>query len=151
MFDPYYTCQIVGFGLAINKERTRYAILNEQELMSCSDSSINYCHIQSTVYTVGLSTDCILHLFLPNVNEVSKYCHKQVNIGQKLPTAQYISHGTWAIIHTMSLRFALNCPESSFAGKAIKTYPPFGVVQLPSSCSATGDFVTLRKHAYLNK
>ena len=60
------TYQLEGFGLAINKEKTRYATLNEHELMSCSDRNINFCHTQSAVYTVGLSTDCILHLFLQN-------------------------------------------------------------------------------------
>ena len=140
------TYQLEGFGLAINKERTRYATLNEQELMSCSDRNINFCHIQSAVYTVGLSTDCILHLFLQNKIEISKYCNKQVITGQKLPKATYINHGMWVVIHTRSLRFALTCPESSYEGEAIKTAPPFDVVKLPQSCSATGDFINLNAY-----
>lgn len=140
------TYQLEGFGLAINKERTRYATLNEHELMSCSDRNINFCHIQSAVYTVGLSTDCILHLFLQNQVEIAKYCNKQVITGQKLPKAMYINHGMWVLINTRSLRFALTCPESSFEGQAIKTSPPFDVVKLPQSCSASGDFVNLNAY-----
>lgn len=140
------TYQIEGFGLAINKQRTRYAVLNEQELMSCSDRNINYCHIRSAVYNVGLSNSCILHLFLQNNDEISRYCHKQVQTGQKLPMAQYISHGAWVLINTKSLRLALTCPESTVSVEAIKTSPPLDVIRLPQSCSATGDFVNLNAY-----
>ena len=140
------TYQLEGFGLAINKESTHYAILNEHELMSCSDRNINFCHIQSVVYTIGLSTDCILHLFLQNKIEIAKYCNKQVITCQKLPKATYINHGMWVVIHTRSLCFTLTCPESSYEGEAIKKAPPFDVVKLPQSCSATGDFINLNAY-----
>lgn len=140
------TYQFEGFGLAINKERTRYAILNEQDFITFSDKNINFCHIQSAVYAIGLSTDCMLHLFLQNVNEVSRYCQKQVHTGQRLPTAQYVSHGTWVLIHTKPLRFALTCAENSMSGEAIKTTPPYEVIRLPQSCRATGDFINLNAY-----
>ena len=140
--------QLEGMGLAINKERTRYAILSQDELISCSNLGINYCQIKSAIYAAGLSTDCVINLFLQNKAEINKYCQRVIHTGQRLPKAQYIGQGAWIIVNTRSLRFALTCTNNTLVREPIKVNPPIDVIKLPPTCSASGDFMNL--NAYYN-
>ncbi|XP_060575674.1 uncharacterized protein LOC132733092 [Ruditapes philippinarum] len=75
-----------GVGLAINEQRTRFAILNKDELSSCSVQGLPYCRFSSALYSVATTKKCPIHLFLHSKDKIKKYCHKTVVPNVALPT-----------------------------------------------------------------
>ncbi|XP_045161463.2 uncharacterized protein LOC123526385 [Mercenaria mercenaria] len=141
--------QLEGKGLAINTQRTKYAILTEHELKQCSNKHLGYCNVRSALYTVGLSTKCIIHLYLQREEKIEKFCQKVVLPNVHLPSAMYISDGLWLITSQKSLRLALTCFENkSITTKSMVAHAPLDALKLPMGCVANGDYLSLTAYYF---
>ena len=76
-------------GIAINVQRTKYVLLDSQQLRDCSQPTLGTCDLKSAIFPVNLSNNCILASFLENpekspiaVNEL----FYQIHISQRLST-----------------------------------------------------------------
>lgn len=100
---PYETHMIMaqydaeGPAMAINTQRTRYAILSEAELAMCSQTNIGYCCVTSPLYSTSLTSTCMINLYLQNTDRIQKFCHKNVIPNAQLPMARYVVNGFWLV------------------------------------------------------
>ncbi|ESO98603.1 hypothetical protein LOTGIDRAFT_174137 [Lottia gigantea] len=91
--------------LAVNAERTQFALLQPSEVDRCSHAIIHFCSIHSPLYPINLSKLCITALFMKN-QKLSKQVGK-VNIQTKsvFPMATYlmdVKDKPWAHWHLLS-------------------------------------------------
>ena len=64
-------------ALAINAEKTKYMLLNSDELNHCSTPLLSYCSVCSSVFLVNLSQRCIVSLFMNNVGKLKQFVKKR--------------------------------------------------------------------------
>jgi hypothetical protein len=75
--------QVESNAMVINKARTKYALLDDDEFVICSH--FKWCFTKSPVYPVNLAKLCLISLFLMNNDAVEKNCEVTVTLDRKLP------------------------------------------------------------------
>ena len=129
-------------AIAVNKERTKYVLLEENEVRQCTGSLAGHCAFHSPVYPVNLSKFCIMSLFMRNKEARHKNCKTEISPSSILPVAKYLSNGVWMITTQKELRLSVVCHNGREVTET-NVKPPMGVVNLPMTCVASNDFITL--------
>ena len=127
-------------ALAINPERTKYIILEADELVHCSTQLLEYCNVKSSFFPVNLSKLCIVALFMKNKDNVKAYCQTEVIPNSLLPKATYVFDGIWIFAMQAELSFSIVCKNYT---KVMLSKPPVSVLSLEMGCTASNDYVTL--------
>lgn len=139
-------------AIAINKERTSFALLNAHELEGCSKPMLGFCSIKSPVYPVSLNQFCIVALFMKDQEGVNASCKTMVNVNTVLPMAEYLTGGHWVISTAERLTFSIVCEDDKNRnfidlrenrGGEVVVEPPLGIIQLRMTCSATNEHLKL--------
>ena len=146
--DMIATYEIEYPGILLNKDRSKYALLSENEIQKCSSKALKYCSPQNAILPVNLNRLCMLALFFKDNVKVTKYCHKIVKVNTLLPLATYISQGKWVVSTNKELFFSIVCVESGKQRSSTTTgnqrvVPPIGIIQLAPGCYAANDFLSL--------
>lgn len=129
--------------LALNAQRTKYALLQPSELPACTNMVTGYCHIQSPVYPINLSQLCIVALFMQNKAKIKQVCRTEVTPQAILPQAEYLTNGQWVVSCNEKLRLSIVCESMVPETHTVVITPPIGVVKLNMTCSASHDRMTL--------
>ncbi|MCG8046532.1 MAG: envelope fusion protein [Candidatus Thiodiazotropha endolucinida] len=142
------TYEVQYTGLLINKERSRYALLDADEVQACTNAVMRYCTPRNAVLPVNLHQHCALALFLKDDAKVDKYCRKLVTPNAMLPRAKYLFVGQWVIALRESLTFSIVCTENggqrSTTTQHTKTLePPLDVITLQPGCSGSSNLINL--------
>ena len=127
-------------ALAINAEKTKYMLLNSDELNHCSTPLLSYCSVRSLVFPVNPSQRWIVSLFLNNVEIIETVCQKEVIPNSILPEANYLFDGIWIVASQKELKFSLVCSNYT---KMVTANPPLDVITLGMACSGSNDYMTL--------
>ena len=127
-------------ALAINAEKTKYMLLNSDELNHCSTPLLSYCSVCSSVFPVNLSQRCIVSLFMNNVEIIETVCQKEVIPNSILPEADYLFDGIWIVASQKELKFSVVCSNYT---KMVTANPPLDVITLGMACSGSNDYMTL--------
>ncbi|CAG2230956.1 unnamed protein product [Mytilus edulis] len=129
---------------AVNAERSKYVLLNNDEINKCTDRFTKFCKIVSPVYPINLSKNCAISLFMKKENDIDKFCKVLVEPSSILPMANYISSGSWLVTTNRPLDFAIACQNSKYKTTLTKRiFPPINILTLNETCTATNDFMTL--------
>ena len=129
-------------AIAVDKERTKYILLNADEVQQCTGSLASHCAMRSPIYPINLSQFCIISLFMRNKEKQQQNCRTIVRPSSILPMAEYMSSGVWIITTQNQLQFSVICHD----GRAVMEMtadPPIGVLKLPMTCVASNDHLTL--------
>ena len=102
--------KIETFALAINAEKTKYMLLNSDELNHCSTSLLSYCSIHSSVFPVTLSERCIVNLFMNNLEVIETVCQKEIIPNSILPKADYLFDGIWIVASQKAFKIFCSMP-----------------------------------------
>ena len=133
-------------SIALNRQRTKYLLLNDQEISQCSNPSIGFCHVRSPVYPTNLSKMCVITLFMKNDRNVEKFCQLTVFPNSILPQANLLHDGVWIVSSDISFTFAVAChgdnTKDDFPAE-IKVTPPVGIISLNMPWTASADYLTL--------
>ncbi|ESP03279.1 hypothetical protein LOTGIDRAFT_171626 [Lottia gigantea] len=129
--------------IAINNDRTKYAILDRDETKRCSDPLIGFCQIRSPIYPINLSQLCIVALFTNNKEKISQLCKVYVKPNCILPMAKYITNGLWIVVTQRPIIFSIICHQTSFVHKSVTVRPPIQSIQLSPTCKAQNDYLEL--------
>ena len=78
-------------AIAINKERTKYALMSKQELGACNKPITSFCEIKSPIYPVNVNRFCIVALLMKNERQKKKKCQIVINPNELLPIATHLS------------------------------------------------------------
>ena len=135
------TLNLESNGLMINKDRTKYTLLTDQELDKCSDPNVNWCSVASPIFPVNVAKLCIVNLFLKNRESSWKYCQTIVNLNTRLPFAISLFNSLWAIATQNDLKFAIVCNDGTSRTELVKS--PIGILEIPSICTASNDNMVL--------
>lgn len=109
-----------------------------------------FLSIKFSRYLVGLSTKCVVQLFLSNGSKVKKWCQKSVQPRVILPIAKYRTEGIWVLSTQRKVGFSVTCHAvNGISTTPITAKAPFDVVKLPPSGSAKGGFLYL--NAFYNR
>ena len=138
--DIFIQYRLESSALAINAEKTKYMLLNSDELNHCSTPLLSYCSVRSSVFPVNLSKRCIVSLFLNNAEAIETVCQKEVIPNSLLPKADYLFDGNWIVASQKELKFSVVCSNYT---KMVTTNPPLDVITLETTCSGSNDYMTL--------
>ena len=130
-------------AVAVNTQRTSFVLLTREELEGCSKASIGFCSIKSPVYPVSLNSFCITALFMKNTETIEQNWQTVVQLKTFLPMAEYLTDGNWIITTQRKLVFSLVCQENQGGVREIELQPPLDIIQLPMSCSASNEYMSL--------
>lgn len=130
-------------ALAVDARRTRFALLDGQDLQSCSKPSLGFCSIKSPIYPVNLNKFCVVALFMQNRQAVELTCQTQVRLKSAFPMAEYTTDGVWCTSKT--LRLNLVCKDSPTA--VLNAHPPISLIKLNMSCTASSNQLYLTPYS----
>ncbi|ESP03278.1 hypothetical protein LOTGIDRAFT_171625 [Lottia gigantea] len=132
--------------IAVNTDRTKYAILDSDEFTKCSDPLAGFCQITSPIYHINLSQLCIVALFTENREKIRQLCKVFIKPNCILPVATYLANGMWMVVTQRPIRFSIVCHQTSFVHQSVVIRPPIQSITLPQSCKAQNDFLELPAH-----
>ena len=128
-------------AIGVNKEETKYVILNDEETHNCARSDVAYCHFTSPIYSMNVNKYCVIALFQNKKNKVSDLCRTLIYPNAILPRANHISQGLWAISTIDTIIFTISCDNGKTKKKRIK--PPLDLIRLNPNCVASSDYIIL--------
>ena len=114
--------------LAIDLERTRYMLLEEEDVKKCSRPLLKFR---------------IQFIILNQTEKIEKLCVKMIKVNAMLPLITEINPQLWVVTTKSPLQFPIVCYDKKAVTKKIIINPPLEVLYLNSSCSANNDFVSL--------
>ena len=145
--DLLATFSLEANALAIDRKRTQYALLTDNEVRACAIQLQGFCAFRSPVYSIMGTTMCLMHIFLESTPDINKYCTTMVQYHTASPRAQYLLNGHWIVISSSSLTFKVICKDTE-TSKIIKTNHPLDVISLEKGCSAFSGPITLLPYFY---
>ena len=131
-------------ALAINRQRTNYIMLTDDEAKQCANPLVSFCEFKSPIYPVNWSKFCLIALFMGSDERIKKLCQAKVFVNEILPIAEYISEGLWLITTAERLSFTKTCRENPADSGTFNVEPPMAFVRLNETCSASNNHLTLQ-------
>ena len=133
-------------AVLINKDLTRYALLEADEIHKCSNTVMKYCSPRNAVLPVNLNHLCILAFFTKDDKKINRFCHRVAEPNAMLPMATYISAGRRIVSTQEKLIFSVVCLGSAGQGSQLtqqgqSVSPPFRV-QLKAGCHGSNNFLS---------
>ncbi|ESO96062.1 hypothetical protein LOTGIDRAFT_160045 [Lottia gigantea] len=98
--------------IAVNTDRTKYAILDSDEFTKCSDPLAGFCQITSPIYPINLSQLCIVALFTENREKIRQLCKVFIKPNCILPVATYLANGRMTLDYLLKLAQARNAAKA---------------------------------------
>ena len=129
-------------AVAIDRKRTQFVLLTEEELRTCVNHIQGFCAFRSPVYSIMGTTVCLMHIFLESTSGINKYCTTMVKQYAASPTAQYLINGHWVVVSGETLTFKVIC-KGTDRSVIIKTKRPLDIISLDTGCSAFSGQITL--------
>ena len=127
--------------IAINKDRTRYVLLNEMETLQCVRRDNDLCKIESPIYLSNRRDSCELSLFKRDRERVRKNCISKVKTNTRLPWAVRIDEGTWILALEEEERFTVRCREQE--PKELYAKAPLATIHIGRGCTAYSNAMIL--------
>ena len=132
-------------GLAINSDRTRYALINEEIMERCLNLRSGACNLKRPTYPVNIAENCIVSLLMDKRIQAQNSCQVELKSTSNFPQAKYIAQGVWAIITLHPLKFRVLCQNGQKPSN-VYIQPPIDIISLNKTCTATSDLITLPAH-----
>lgn len=131
------TYELEANHLLIDKRRTKYALLTDEDSEACKHSEIRWCATRSPIYFVSLSKLCIISLFFANFDEVQEYCKVSVTLNNRLPMALALSDSQWFIATLEPMQLSVVCETNQSQVTTHQIKPPLQIFTLPEKCTAS--------------
>ena len=138
--SAYYDIGKVN-AIAINKLRTQYTLLSDNQLNMCEHAQLGACHVKTAVYNINLSKLCVVALFLND--KVTDNCKTMVEMNSVIPFALPLRDGLYVIVSNRPLRFAISCQGGDTDTKTVITSTPIDTIKLDLTCFASNEYLTL--------
>ena len=136
--------------LAINKQRTEYLLVTDEEKDQCRNHLSTFCNMKSPRYPINVSKFCIVALFMDDDRDIAKHCDVVVSSKSVIPMGIHVYAGKWLISTRETFDLSVLCSNpvegnriSHVTRSLIKVRAPLQFIELEQSCSATSGFMTL--------
>lgn len=137
------TYNLEATSFLINKARSQYALLTDEEGTLCDLPETRWCSTKSPTYFVNLSKLCLIQLFLGLENDISKLCRVTISLDTRLPLALSLYNYRWAIVTTEQLRFSVVCGQDNNKVVTKIVNPPLSIIELPCQCTASNNYLSI--------
>ena len=131
-------------ALAINRQRTKFVIMTDEEAKLCSSPLVSFCKFISPIYPANKNTFCLVALFIGQEQRIKQLCQARVYVNKNLPNAEYMSDGLWLIATAERLTFTRTCQGPNSEPKTFYADPPLSLVRMRETCTATNNELTLQ-------
>ncbi|MEW8545669.1 MAG: hypothetical protein AB2693_19280 [Candidatus Thiodiazotropha sp.] len=128
--------------LAVNPERTKYILLDEDHAFQCSGPDLKICNIKEPIRNINVGRSCIVSNFVEDKYKVRQHCDIWLQ-HSRLPTAKYLSNDVYLIITKNKMTFNIACNDDRSEKQKFKVKPPYGFLNLHKNCVATSNAFTL--------
>ncbi|KAK7506018.1 hypothetical protein BaRGS_00002740 [Batillaria attramentaria] len=135
------TYEIESKAVAINKQRTKFVLLEQDEFEACSEPLIGFCAVRSPLYPMYASKFCIMALFKNDSKAIKQQCQTKVQLNTALPRAEYLSDGMWVVSTATPITFSVLCHGKSVS--SLVAQPPMSVLTLGMTCIGSSDSISL--------
>ena len=125
-------------GLAINKGRTEYIVMNSQEFTTCSSNIDNFCDIHVVKYLVGAKLHCVMSLFSSDNLATKSNCQVRIYPNIVLPQPMLIRNGVWAVATNITFKMTISGEHQD--SHSITISPPLTMIHLNEFCFATSNY-----------
>ena len=122
-------------AIAINPERTTYALLDYDDMKACEQ--FDFCEIRKALRPVNLNRDCVIALFMSFEKDIRENCRIYVRTNQPLPQAIYLKSGYYAVVSNEVTRFSLLCNHSRASTETLTAKVGIDVVHVKFGCQAS--------------
>ena len=129
-------------AIGVNLKRSKYIILNDQEIDKCIHSIAHFCDVKSPIYRINLSKLCIVALFMKDKKSIKNNCQNVIQLNKITPMAEYLDDGMWIVVTYRKLRMTITC-DNSLNNRVQMIKPPLGMIKLEIGCAANNDELTL--------
>ena len=128
--------------IGVSAARTKYVLLNYQDIRGCIASKEKFCKIDGPIYPMNMRKFCVIDLF--NRVKNSKICRVKIRPNSVLPYAKHIKEGLWAIASEKKTPFRVNCDkQDKNENKIVNIEPPLDLLKLEPECVARSDEMEL--------
>ena len=129
---------------AIDKARTKYALLSENDILGCHMSKEGFCKFIHPFYPTNVNKYCVIALFLSEEKLIKERCNVKVKMKSILPMADLIRTGLWVITLRKKLTFTITCEGNKTSDYSIKiVQPPLDYINLQVGCVAYSSEIVL--------
>ena len=138
--------KLEGKAIALNKQRTKYMLLNSKESRECTKTNTNFCKLSSPMYPINAHKYCVIALLTNNKQKIKELCKTKVKLNERLPAAKSVLPGTWAISSKIALIFTITCDKGEKV-KSVKIAPPVDMLYVNPGCLAHNEYFTLPSYS----
>ena len=135
----YYKIESQYF--AVNHQRTRYVMLNENQAKTCYETYAHVCKIREPQYLTNNNNNCVVSLFMGDRESRRKHCNLFSKL-TKLPKAIHFADDLYIVLTKEPMKVFISCTDDN-SKKEIKIHPPVGILQLGKTCVATNKYLAL--------
>lgn len=128
--------------IAIDSGRSKFAVLQPDEIDQCASPENWFCNVRSPVYPTNVNRFCIVALFLQNKDKVEQSCRRIVKPNFLMPSAIYLNDGIWIIATHKEIKINVVC-QNGRQSEMLVARPPITSVTLPQACVGLSDYLTL--------
>ena len=136
--------ELEAAAIAINKRRTRYILLSEEETNKCAARLNGLCEFRSPSYPINQSKYCLVALITNDKFNIKKRCRIKVRPNEVLPQARQVSLGVWAVSVAKRLKFTIICDNGGHKEETIE--PPLGIIKQTPGCDYNSNDLKLTAH-----
>ena len=122
---------------AIDKARTKYALLTKNDLIGCFLNKGGFCSFVHPLYPTNINKFCVIALFMQDSHVIQNSCQTRVRVNSILPIAKLVRKGLWVIALKDKLTFTITCVGGNITNELTSMlFPPLDKLELRMGCTA---------------
>ena len=127
-----FTYDLESPYIALRSDSNYFTIPLQDDILTCSISAGHFCNLNTPLYPVSSTTECIYHLLVNNRDKIEEFC--QISIHKyAYDTAINLQNNIWALAVLEPTELHVTCLTYSYQ---IKVETNFKLIELDYSCQA---------------
>ena len=150
-----FTYDLESPYIALRMDSNYFTIPMQDDILTCTILAGHFCNLNTPLYPVSSTTECIYHLLVNNKDKIEEFCRVSI-IDYAHDTAINLQDNIWALAVLEPTELHVTCLTYSYQ---IKIETNFRLVELENSCQAynpniilpSGNQLTEKQNASLIK
>ena len=127
-----FTYDLESPYIALRMDSNYFTIPMQDDILTCTISAGHFCNLNTPLYPVSSTTECIYHLLVNNKDKIEEFCRVSI-IDYAHDTAINLQDNIWALAVLEPTELHVTCLTYSYQ---IKIETNFRLVELENSCQA---------------
>ena len=127
-----FTYDLDNSYIALRSDSNYFTIPMQDDILTCTISAGHFCNLNTPLYPVRSTTECIYHLLVNDAENIEKFCHISMS-DYAHDSAINLQANVWALAVLEPTELHVTCLTYSYQ---IKIKTNFRLVELENSCQA---------------